>query len=92
MRVDSGRLYYCTMNGEFKTVDVPLDAAVRDSVRELTRVVSAAIEKPFLVAAPSARACDYCDYQVVCGPYEEQRTGRKFQEGIAPLVQLRKRA
>ncbi len=36
-----------------------------------------------------ADACEYCDYRIVCGPYEVERTARKRKERLQPLVQLR---
>ena len=34
-------------------------------------------------------ACRWCDYRVVCGPYEELRTKRKWQPKLRPLFELR---
>ena len=41
--------------------------------------------------APAKGACRFCDYQIVCGPYEELRTARKWtgHEQIERLRQLR---
>ncbi len=75
--VRSGRLYYCTSAGGFEESDVPLGAAARAAADLVARVVDAALEQPFLPAAPAPQACRFCDYQLVCGPYEELRTGRK---------------
>jgi len=41
----------------------------------------------FLVSAPAPRACERCDYRLVCGPYEEQRASRKSK--LMPLLQIR---
>ena len=87
--VDSGRLYYCTSAGGFTERAVPLDEKARHSAGELAKIVGAALEKPFLPAAPARRACEWCDFQVVCGPYEELRTGRKPPGELADLEQLR---
>jgi len=91
-RVDSGRLYYCTTRGGFEEASVPLDDAAREAARVVAETVQAALEGPFLPAAPAPRACEWCDYQVVCGPYEERRTGsrRKNPKGLAELPRLRK--
>jgi CRISPR/Cas system-associated exonuclease Cas4 (RecB family) len=91
-RVDSGRLYYCTSNGEFKEVVIPLDDEARRAANAVAKTVGDALEGGFLPAAPVARGCEWCDYRPVCGPYEETRTAKKKPERIAPLVQLRKRA
>ncbi len=87
--VDSGRLYYCTSAGDFTERTVPLDEKARHSAGELAKIVGLALEKPFLPAAPARRACEWCDFQVVCGPYEELRTGRKPTAELADLEQLR---
>jgi RecB family exonuclease len=87
--VDSGRLYYCTSAGGFAEHAVPLDAAARGAAEQLTRTLRAALEEPFLPAAPEEGACRWCDYRPVCGPYEELRVSRKHQPGLAALHELR---
>ena len=52
-------------------------------------IIGEAIGRPFLPAAPDKGQCEWCDYRVVCGPYEEQRTARKPEENLEPLLQLR---
>ena len=47
------------------------------------------IAGPFLPAAPRKRECEWCDYRVVCGPYEELRTGRKPKQSVESLLLLR---
>jgi hypothetical protein len=51
------------------------------------RTIDDGIAAPFLVAAPREDACVYCDFQEVCGPYEEIRFARKKE--IPQLVQLK---
>jgi ATP-dependent helicase/nuclease subunit B len=75
--VTEGRLSYCTVNGGFEVRSVPLDAAARDAAKAVTEAVGKAVEEGFLPALPAPRACQFCDYAVVCGPYEELRTRRK---------------
>jgi ATP-dependent helicase/nuclease subunit B len=89
-RVKAGRLYYCTVAGEFTEVLVPLDDSAREAAELLSTTVSSALAKAFLPAAPADKACEYCDYLHVCGPYEEERTRRKKQEDLLPLKTLRK--
>ena len=93
-RVEGGRLYYSTYNGEFTPVDVPLTTEVRGSVQQLAQTISQAVEQGFLPAAPRKNdrysECDRCDYLPVCGPGELQRVGRKPQEALEPLIKLRK--
>jgi len=77
LQVESGRLYYCTSAGSFSEVNVPLDKRARAAATLLATTLGAALEEPFLPALPSRGACTFCDYALVCGPYEEQRTRRK---------------
>ncbi len=87
--VEGGRLYFCTSAGGFSIRDVPLDEAARRSAATLAGVIDTALSVPFLPAAPSEGACRWCDFRVVCGPYEEVRTARKPRAEIAPLEMLR---
>jgi ATP-dependent helicase/nuclease subunit B len=88
--VQAGRLYYCTAAGGFEPVEVPLNEAAREAAALLANTVSGALANAFLPAAPADKACEYCDYLHVCGPYEGERTGRKKQEELLPLKALRK--
>ncbi len=87
--VESGRLYYCTAAGGFEERVVPLDAAARSAALAVATTVGAALDDAFLPAAPDRGACRWCDYRPVCGPYEELRTGRKYQPSLAALHALR---
>jgi RecB family exonuclease len=87
--VESGRLYYCTAVGEYTERVVPLDARSRDAAATVVDIVGAALRDGFLPAAPAKRACEWCDYKAVCGPYEEARVERKPRERLASLVRLR---
>jgi CRISPR/Cas system-associated exonuclease Cas4 (RecB family) len=87
--VDLGRLYYCTTVGGFEERPVHVNPATRRSAARVVEILREAIETPFLPAAPDRGACRYCDYRVVCGPYEEQRTGRKPRERLRGLDRLR---
>ena len=88
-RVGSGRLYYCTVDAGFATREVPLDAAAREAAVRLAQTIDNAIAERFLPAAPADGACEYCDYRVVCGPYEAQRTARKPKRELESLLKLR---
>jgi ATP-dependent helicase/DNAse subunit B len=90
-KVEGGRLWYCTAAGEFTAVEVKLDEEARAAARLVSDTVRSALDQGFLPAAPNERACEYCDYAVVCGPYEETRTKKKKQERLEGLAQLRKR-
>ena len=70
-------------------VGVPLDGVARESASTVSETIDAALAEPFLPAAPGQRACQWCDYRPVCGPYEELRAGRKVKGPLAPLQRLR---
>jgi CRISPR/Cas system-associated exonuclease Cas4 (RecB family) len=89
LKVDSGRLYFCTSAGGFTEITVPLDRFTRDSIVQLAEIIGQALDQPFLPAAPAERQCAWCDYQTVCGPYEELRTRRKSKRQLASLLKLR---
>jgi RecB family exonuclease len=88
-RVVAGRLWYCTAAGEFATREVALDEAAREQAARVAKAIGGELERAFLPAAPAEGACRWCDYRVVCGPYEEQRTRRKRREDLAALETLR---
>ena len=89
LKVDCGRLYFCTSTGRFSELIVKLDQETRDFITEVAAIIGEALDKPFLPAAPAKRQCAWCDYRPVCGPYEEQRTRRKPKEPLASLFRLR---
>jgi ATP-dependent helicase/nuclease subunit B len=80
-RVAGGRLSYCTSAGEFKEVMVPLDRFARDAADKVAAALGEALTRGFLPAAPAKDACRYCDYRPICGPWEEERTGKKKDQG-----------
>lgn len=75
--VKEGRFFYCTADGGFNERVIPLDPNARASAETVLRTIDDGISTPFLVPAPREDACAYCDFQEVCGPYEEIRLGRK---------------
>ena len=85
--VAEGRFFYCTADGGFNERCVPLNPIARQSVEAVLRTIDDGIAAPFLVAAPREDACVHCDFQEVCGPYEEIRFARKKE--IPRLVQLK---
>ncbi|MEZ4301743.1 MAG: PD-(D/E)XK nuclease family protein [Polyangiaceae bacterium] len=89
LRVDGGRLFYCTSAGGFDDVAVPLDLEARDKADIVASVIGHSIDTAFLPAAPAPGACRYCDYKPVCGPYEEERTRKKRGEELVQLRRLR---
>jgi CRISPR/Cas system-associated exonuclease Cas4 (RecB family) len=92
-KIESGRLYYCTVAADFRAVSIPLDDAAREGALLLARTIAGALEQGFFPAAPAPRACEYCDYARLCGPYEELRATKiKRRDALRPLELLRGRA
>jgi len=87
--VSGGRLYFCTSRGRFSEQLVPLNDRSRDAALQVAEAIGGALSRPFLPAAPDKGQCDLCDYQVVCGPYEEIRSARKPQGALEALALLR---
>jgi ATP-dependent helicase/nuclease subunit B len=87
--VESGRLFYATQRGNFQRISIPLNAVTRDRIRQVTGVIDSALSSGFLPAAPQRGACDLCDYAVICGPYEWDRTRRKPAADIENLNYVR---
>src|SRR6185295_7411336 len=88
-KVESGRLYYCTADGDFTEREIPLDDENRGTARRAIGIIGRALEEGFLPAAPAKDACRWCDYRAVCGPNEEARTARKNKERLSGLLDLR---
>lgn len=92
LKVQGGRLYYCSQAGGYAQVPTALDAYARESFDFAIRTIASALEEAFLPAAPEPGACEWCHFRPVCGPDEEQRTRRKQQrEETKPLLALRRR-
>ncbi len=87
--VVAGRLFYCTRRGDFQEREVALNAENRLKASQALGIIDTAIGEGFLPAAPRERACDWCDFRSVCGPYEELRVRRKDQGPLASLRMLR---
>ena len=87
--VQSSVLYYCTHRGDYTLHPVYVGEDARAAIGEVLTTIDLALEKGFLPAAPRRKACEFCDYRPVCGPYEEERTGRKEQASLEPLFHLR---
>jgi RecB family exonuclease len=89
VKVECGRLYFCTSVGGFAEHIVPLDEQARHAAAEVAKIIGGAIGRSFLPAAPAERQCEWCDYRVVCGPHEERRAARKPEGSLEPLLTLR---
>ncbi len=87
--VESGMLFYCTQLGSYRNFQIPLDDETRQAAAQVLATIDRAVEQGFLPAAPREQACAYCDYSLVCGPYEEMRLRRKQRARLAELETLR---
>jgi RecB family exonuclease len=87
--VDSGRLYYCTLAGGFEEREVELNDSAREALAGTIGAIGEAIEGGFLPAAPDVRECAWCDYRMLCGPYEQRRSAMKPAARLAKLGKLR---
>ena len=87
--VESGCLYYCTADGDYKFVEVALDEFARGYAGIMVEIVGKALDEGFLPAAPARDACVWCDYLAVCGPNEERRVRVKPQPRLVALKGLR---
>ncbi len=88
--VAEARLWYCTATGGYSERVVPITDTTRGCGSEVLRIINHAIKDGFLPPAPKERACRWCDFRAVCGPYEEIRVTRKDPKPLAALFDLRK--
>jgi RecB family exonuclease len=87
--VEGGQLFFATLRGGYGSVVIRLDDRGRAEAGQVLATIDNALNRGVLLAAPREGACETCDYRVVCGPYEEERVGRKPPDRLEPLVQLR---
>jgi RecB family exonuclease len=85
--VESGRLYYCTLAGGFEEREVALNDEARKAITTVIDTIADALETGFFPAAPDEGQCHWCDYRMLCGPYEQRRSSMKPP---ARLIRLRK--
>jgi hypothetical protein len=88
--VESARLFYCTEKGGYRSLEVPVNDESQAALDRVIQTVDQYLETGFLPAAPREGACTWCDYQMICGPYEEVRTRRKPAARLEALQQIRK--
>ncbi|MEO6603311.1 MAG: PD-(D/E)XK nuclease family protein, partial [Polyangiaceae bacterium] len=88
-QVAGGNAFFCTTKGQFKRSPVELGEPARDAAKAVHHTIEAAFEQGFFPAAPAEKACEHCDFQRLCGPYERERVARKDPARLEPLVQLR---
>jgi RecB family exonuclease len=89
MPVESSRLFYCTQRGGFNDYPIQLGDATRKRLELVLGIVDKAIAEGFLPPAPAAGACGFCDYRLLCGPYEERRAARKSGTELEVLNTVR---
>ena len=82
-------LSYCTQRGDYRRFEVSINEEARLNIERAIELIDKSLQKGFLPAAPRERACLYCDYRVVCGPYEELRIARKNKKALDAIDQLR---
>jgi ATP-dependent helicase/nuclease subunit B len=87
--VSQARLYFCTPEGEFTERAVPMQEESRRRGLDVLATIDRAIERSFLPPAPRERACVWCDFRDVCGPYEERRSAQKDPARLKDLLMLR---
>ncbi len=88
-RVEAGRLYYCTSAGNYEERVVALDEPARMAAAGVIKTIDRALRGGFLPAAPAHDKCRWCDYRLVCGPYEELRVRTKPEARLRDLAALR---
>ncbi len=74
--VESGRLFYATQRGGYQQIVIQVNPNARRFLAKLLQDVDESIASGFLPPVPEKDACGFCDYRIVCGPYEELRAGR----------------
>ena len=88
--VEISRLFYCTERGGYRSIEVPINDESRAALDKVIQTIDSSITTGFLPVAPREGACKWCDYQSVCGPYEEMRVRRKSKDRLSGLDEIRK--
>ncbi|MEP6961545.1 MAG: PD-(D/E)XK nuclease family protein, partial [Acidobacteriota bacterium] len=91
MPVEAGRLFYATQRGGYTPVEIRMDERARQFLGKLLLDVDEMVAGGFLPPAPEKDVCGFCDYRIVCGPYEERRMSQKDRrdERLEPLYEIR---
>ena len=88
--VSESRLFFSTVAGGYATRSVLLGETERRHGLEVLEIIDRAIENGVLLPAPRRGACAWCDFRVVCGPWEEIRVLRKDETKLVDLQVLRR--
>jgi len=83
------RLHYCTQRSDYKIDEIAVTDIARNYLWQVMELIDESLSQGFLPAAPRPEACKYCDFRIVCGPYEEIRIQKKKPERLRLLAQLR---
>jgi CRISPR/Cas system-associated exonuclease Cas4 (RecB family) len=89
VRVESGRLLFCTQRGGYTEYSMPLDDRARAFLNRLIEIIEAEVDRGFLPPAPREGACAWCEYRPVCGPNEPRRAAKKRPEPLDRLNEVR---
>jgi len=90
--VESGRLFFATQRGAYHQMGIQITDRARQFLKQLLQDIDGYISSGFLPPVPDKEACSYCDYRLVCGPYEEQRIARfknRRDERLEGLAEIR---
>ena len=88
--VEYGQLFYSTRRGEYQRRIVSIHSGTCAKLKQVLETIDRNLEQGFLPAAPRPEACKFCDFQSVCGPYEETRIRRKEKSRLADLNEVRR--
>ena len=88
--VSESRLFFSTVTGGYATRSVSLGETERRHGLAVLEIVDRAIETGVILPAPRPGACAWCDFRVVCGPWEEIRVLRKDDTKLVDLQVLRR--
>lgn len=80
-RVESGRLFYCTQRGNYRSAEVQVTEQTRLRLYRALEIIDEAIASGMLPALPNRNECAYCDCRAACGSHEELRSRRKPPHG-----------
>ncbi len=85
----TGRLHYATLRANYREIDVTLNEFTRGVAQKALGIIDESLRQGFLPAAPRDKACVNCEYRVVCGPYEQERSAHKSKPELKSLRELR---
>jgi ATP-dependent helicase/nuclease subunit B len=75
--VTEAQLSYSTLRGGFETEPVQITQSTRKAAMQVLTTIDGMLRRGALPAAPRPGACRFCEYNPICGPYEEERAERK---------------